>query len=99
VYVNRVTNDISFTGTVTIAPTVLQFPGLGAVSVGGAAAAPGKPAGGAVVGLSTDKEPGAEFQELLNTLAKLQLPAEQVVRAVEHLYRTGTLNAQLVYVE
>jgi len=102
VYINRTTNDVSFTGTVTIAPTVIQLPGLGAVSVGGGGAggAGGASAAGqSVVGLSTEKNPQAEFQELLATLGRLQLPPEHVVRVVEHLHRTGTLNAQLVYVE
>jgi flagellar P-ring protein precursor FlgI len=103
VVINRTTNQVSFTENVSISPTVLQLPGLGTISVGGAGA-PAGPGGapsplGSVVGLDTAKVAGAAFQDLLNTLAKLQLPPEQVVQAVEHLHRTGTLHAQLVYAE
>lgn len=96
VVINRKTNQITMTGTVTISPTVLQIPGLGAISVGTGNA----PAPSGVLGLNTDSNGGGvEFKALLNTLGKLQLPPEKLVQAVEHLYRTGTLNAQLVYTE
>lgn len=97
VVINRTTNQVSFTENVTISPTVLQLPGLGTISVGGdgASAAPT----GSIVGLDSAKVAGTAFQDLLNTLGKLQLPPEQVVQAVEHLHRTGTLHAQVVYAE
>ena len=95
VVINRVTNNIAFTGAVTISPTVLQIPGLGTVSVGGGAAS----GASGVLGLDTENSGGVAFQELLQTLARLQVPPEQMVAAVEHLQRTGTLNAQLVYTE
>ncbi len=95
VCINRTTGHVSFTGTVTISPTVLQLPGLGTVVVAGeeqtrrAGARP------------TDADSGGtvEFQELLTTLSKLQLAQEQTVAAIEHLHRTGTLHAQLLYTE
>lgn len=102
VVINRTTNQISFTENVTISPTILQLPGLGTLSVGGGgAAAPtgNNAAQSNLVGLDSAKAAGTSFQDLLNTLGKLQLPAEQVVQAVEHLHRTGTLHAQLVYAE
>jgi len=88
VCISRSTNQVSFTGTVTISPTVLQLPGLGTLAVG--QAAPATDTGGR-------KE--VQFQELLATLSKLQLPPAQMVAAIEHLYHTGTLHAQLVYTE
>lgn len=92
VVINRTTKNISFTGAVTISPTVIQIPGLGTVSVGA------EPAGG-VTGLDTQQTGGTSFQELLTTLSRLQLAPEQMIATVEHLHRTGTLNAQLVYAE
>lgn len=102
VVINRTTSQISFTENVTISPTILQLPGLGTLSVGGggpAASAGNAAAQTSLVGLDSAKAAGTSFQDLLNTLGKLQLPAEQVVQAVEHLHRTGTLHAQLVYAE
>ncbi|MBU0640602.1 MAG: flagellar basal body P-ring protein FlgI [Planctomycetes bacterium] len=96
VVINRTTKNISFTGTVTISPTVLQIPGLGTVSVGGAG---GQSGGAGVVGLDTAQAGGVEFQELLATLSKIKLTQQQMVEAVEHLHQTGTLHAQLVYTE
>lgn len=98
VVINRTNKSVSFTGSVTISPTVLQIPGLGTVSVGsGSAGAAGGAAG--AVGLDTQQVGGVPFQDLLTTLGKLQLSADQLVAAVEHLHRTGTLNAQLIYAE
>jgi flagellar P-ring protein precursor FlgI len=95
VCINRTTGHVSFTGSVTISPTVLQLPGLGTVAVGG-----GEPAGPAGARAGNTKGDGdVAFQELLNTLSKLQLAPEQVVEAIEHLHRTGTLHAQLLYTE
>jgi len=96
VVINRTTKNISFTGAVTISPTVLQIPGLGTVTIAsGGATAP--PAG--VIGLDTDKVAGVEFQELLDTFTRIRLSPQQMVEAVEHLLRTGTLHAQLIYTE
>lgn len=91
VCINRTTGHVSFTGTVTVSPTILQLPGLGTLAVGG-----GTPE--ARGGVEQD-EVEVAFQELLNTLSKLQLQPEQMVGAIEHLHRTGTLHAQLVYSE
>lgn len=97
VVINRTKKSISMSGTVTVAPTILQINGLGAISVGGATR-PG--AGGPpFVGLDPEKAGKTEFQELLNTLNTLQLSPEQMIEAVEQLHRTGTLHAQLVYAE
>jgi flagellar P-ring protein precursor FlgI len=95
VFINRTSGNVSFTGTVTIAPTVLQLPGLGTVAIGGGpqAESMGGPAP------DTRKRGDVAFQELLTTLSKLQLTPEQTVAAIEHLHRTGTLHAQLVYTE
>jgi len=91
VCINRITGHVSFTGAVTISPTILQLPGLGTLAVGGE---PAESPGG-----STQGDAGVAFQELLTTLSKLQLQPEQMVSAIEHLQRTGTLHAQLVYTE
>jgi flagellar P-ring protein precursor FlgI len=91
VCINRITGQVSFTGAVTISPTILQLPGLGTLAIGGQ---PPEAPGG-----STQDDEGVAFQELLNTLSKLQLQPEQMVSAIEHLQRTGTLHAQLVYTE
>jgi flagellar P-ring protein precursor FlgI len=97
VLINRTTKNIAFTGNVTISPTILQIPGLGTVSIGGGGGAEGDTAG--VIGLDTQKAGGAEFQDLLNTLSSVKLPPAQMVEAVEHLHRTGTLHAELIYTE
>ncbi|MBI5865544.1 MAG: flagellar basal body P-ring protein FlgI [Planctomycetes bacterium] len=99
VVINRTTNQISFTESVVISPTVLQLPGLGTVSVGGGGSGGQNAPAGSMVGLDSEKAAGTSFQELLTTLSKLQLPPEQVVQAVEHLHRTGTLHARLMYTE
>jgi flagellar P-ring protein precursor FlgI len=95
VTINRVTRNISFTGTVTISPTVLQIPGFGTVSVG----APGQGGAGGVVGLDPQATGGVQFQELLETLSALRVSPEQMIAAIEHLHRSGTLHAQLRYEE
>lgn len=95
VCINRTTGHVSFTGTVTISPTVLQIPGLGTVAIGADQAdaqktpKPSQDTSGGVVA----------FQELLRTLGKLQLAPDQMVVVVEQLHRTGTLHAQLIYTE
>lgn len=101
VVINRTTREISFTGTVTVSPTILNIPGLGTVSVGAASGGADRTAGGApgVVGLDTDASGGVEFQQLLATFGKINLTPQQMVDAVEHLHRTGTLRAQLIYTE
>jgi flagellar P-ring protein FlgI len=93
VCINRTTGHISFTGTVTVSPTILQVPSLGTISVGGSADGKAAPAGSAAAGKNV------QFQDLLGTLSKLQLTPEQTIAAIEHLYRTGTLHALLVYTE
>ncbi len=93
VTINRRTNHIVMTGTVSILPTVVQIPGLGTVAVGGEQGA------GGVVGMTTEEADSVEFQQLLTTLQQLQLDAEQTVSVIEQLHRAGTLQAQLIYTE
>ena len=90
VYINRGMGHVSFTGSVTISPTILQLPGLGTVAVGGESSPSGTGARG---------KGNVKFEELVDMLSKLQLTPEQMVSAIEHLHRTGTLHAQLVYTE
>lgn len=94
VLINRKTKTVTLTGTVVIAPTVLQIPGLGTVSVG---AGQSPPSG--TVGLDTEKSGGVKFNELLQTLSAMQLTGDQLIAAVEQLHRTGTLRARLIYTE
>lgn len=91
VIINRTTNNVSFTGAVRVSPTILQIPGVGTVLIGKPKEAAGDEA-----------EPGAameavEFEELLQTLSAIQVTPEQLVNAIEHLHKTGTLHAQLQY--
>lgn len=96
VCINRTTKAIAYTGAVTLSPTVLQIPGFGTIGIGGGA---GREAAAGVVGLDPQKQGGVEFQELLNMLSALRVPAEQMIEAIEHLHKTGTLHAQLRYEE
>lgn len=95
VVIDRTSKTISYTGAVTISPTVLQLPGTGTVSIGGAQ----KDSPSNLVGLDSTNSAGVEFKELLNTLGQLQLSPQQTVDAIESLHRAGTLHAQLVYQE
>ena len=91
VCINRTTGNVSFTGNVTISPTVMQIPNLGTIAVG--------------AGESEEARAGSAeaqqiaFQELLATLSKLQLGPAEMVEVVEHLHKTGTLHAKLIYTE
>ncbi len=87
VIINRTTKNVSFTGAVTISPTVLQIPGVGTVLIGkrNDAAGPGNRIG------------AVEFNELLNMLSAIQVTPDQLLDAIEHLHKTGTLHAQLQY--
>lgn len=95
VVINRATKNISFTGSVTISPTILQLPNVGTVTIGNEAAA-SQPA---TDDAARQKAAEVEFQQLLDTLSKVRLTPQQMVEAVEHLHRTGTLHAQLIYTE
>ncbi|RMF75570.1 MAG: hypothetical protein D6744_13275 [Planctomycetota bacterium] len=92
VVIDRSSKGITFTGSVSIAPAVLQIPGLGTVAIGQSAAA-------GVAGVDTDQRGGIEFRQLLDTLSKLQLSADQMVAAIEQLHEAGALHAQLIYTE
>lgn len=98
VIINRTTKSVSFTGAVTIAPTVLQLPGLGTVTVGGSGGADAGAAAG-LVGVATDEAEGTQLERLLTTLSAIKASPEQMIAAVEHLHRTGSLHARLVYEE
>jgi len=97
VTINRTTKNIAFTGTVTISPTVLQIPGFGTVSIGGGMDQGQGPA--SIVGLDTRQTGGVEFQTLLQTLSALKVTPDQMIQAIEHLHKSGTLHAQLRYEE
>ncbi|MCA9242522.1 MAG: flagellar basal body P-ring protein FlgI [Phycisphaerales bacterium] len=99
VVINRTTNDISFTGAVTISPTALQIAGLGSVSVGGQQGGAAGGGGSGFVPLSTETDQNVPLETLLATLSRLNVEPKRVVEAIEHLHRTGTLHAQLVYTE
>ena len=87
VVINRTTKNVSFTGAVTISPTVLQIPGVGTVLIG-------KPAERS----DNSGEIGAvEFNELFQTLSEIKVSPDQLIDAIEHLHKTGTLHAQLQY--
>jgi flagellar P-ring protein precursor FlgI len=105
VTINRTNRSVSFTGTVTVSPTVLQLPGLGTVVIGRSAAPgapPGEPAAAtpatATVPNTAVPAGGAvEFSELLNALSAVKATPEQLINAIEHLHKTGSLHAQLQY--
>lgn len=101
VVINRASKNVSFTGNVTISPTVLQVPDLGWISIGQQRVL--NPTGGApptdVVPVDPAGQGGVPFQELLDTLTGLQLSPEQMIDAIEHLKRSGTLHATVVYAE
>jgi flagellar basal body P-ring protein FlgI len=95
VFINRLSKQVSFTGNVTISPTVLLIPGMGTVTVGeaGAAGTPG------MVGLDTQEAGGVPFQQLMDTLSRMKLTGEQLIGTIEQLASTGTLHAQIAYTE
>ncbi len=106
VIINRTTRNISFTGAVTVSPTVLQLPGLGSIVVGRPAApdgvpgdrtppAAGSPPAAPAAGSGRGEVVG--FAELLEALAAIKASPAQMVDAVEHLHKTGSLHAQLQY--
>lgn len=91
VTINRATKNVSFTGNVTISPTVLQIPGLGTVLIGKQVKTDdgqvGQPAPVSAV----------EFSELMNTLSSVKASPDQLIDAIEHLHKSGTLHARLQY--
>ncbi len=111
VVINRTTRNISFTGAVTVSPTVLQLPGLGSIVVGRAAASSEDPSGDraapraggppdgppAAPGAAPGRGEAVGFGELLEALAAVRASPAQMVEAVEHLHKTGSLHAQLLY--
>lgn len=107
VSISKSRHTIVMSGSVTISPTILHIKDVGTLQIGGGAPAGGQGGGAAsakntsqdVVGLDTDKTGGVEFQELLDTLSRIKLSQEQMADAVEQLYRSGALHAQLVYTE
>lgn len=89
VVINRTTHQVSFTGAVTVSPTILQIPGVGTVLVG-------KPSS-ATAGSAADEAEPVEFRELLSILSAIKVPPEQLVNAIEQLHQSGSLHAQLQY--
>lgn len=87
VTINRTTKNITFTGSVTVSPTVLQIPNVGTVLIG-------KIDGNQD---QTDTVRPVEFRELFDTLSAIKVTPDQLIDAVEHLHKTGTLHAQLRY--
>ena len=88
VTINRTTQNVAFTGNVTISPTVLQIPGLGTVLIGKTVPGEeGKP----------DPVRPVAFEELLSTLAAIRVTPAQLIAAIEHLHKSGSLHAQLHY--
>jgi flagellar P-ring protein precursor FlgI len=87
VTINRTTKNVSFTAGVRVSPTVLQIPGVGAVRIGKTEDEQGQPIPGGTVG----------FNELFDTLSAIKVTPDQLIDAIEHLYQTGTLHAQLQY--
>jgi hypothetical protein len=88
VVINRETRNVSFTGAVTVSPTILQIPGLGTVIIG---QSPGEQSG------PLNEIDAVAFGELLKTLSAVKITPDQLVGAIEHLHQTGTLHAQLQY--
>jgi flagellar P-ring protein precursor FlgI len=87
VTINRTTGNVSFTAGVRVSPTVLQIPGVGTVRIGKTEDEKGQPIVGGTVG----------FNELFDTLSAIKVTPEQLINAIEHLYQTGTLHAQVQY--
>ncbi len=85
VIINRTTGNVAFTGTVTVSPTILQIPRVGTV----------------LIGKQSEQDVGANeevgFDELLETLSAIKVTPDQLIDAIEHLHKTGTLHAQLQY--
>lgn len=94
VVINRTTRNVSFSGSVTVAPTVVHLNGLGAVAIGEPPVPASQPASG-----EPPTQEAVQFQELLTMLTRLQVSAAEMVGVVEDLYRSGALRAQLVYIE
>lgn len=88
VTINRTTKNVAFSGVVTIAPTVLQVPGVGSITIG-KPDAPG----------TERRDSLARLEELLKALSATQATPEQVMAAIEHLSRSGSLHAKVEYVE
>lgn len=87
VTINRTTGHVAYTAGVTVSPTVLQIPGVGSLRIGKTADENGKAIAPRPVG----------FDELFETFATIQVAPEQMIQAIEHLHKTGTLHAQLQY--
>jgi flagellar P-ring protein precursor FlgI len=98
VTINRTTKSVSFTGTVTVSPTVLQIPGLGTVLIGKSdVTKEGKEGQDSAQKNKAEKPGPVEFSDLLNTLSSVKATPDQLINAIEQLYKTGTLHAQIQY--
>lgn len=90
VTISRTTKQVSFTGSVTVSPTVLQIPGLGTVLIGQ------QPKDGPSAGKLQEVN-AVEFSELLKTLSGVQTTPDQLIGAIEQLHESGSLHAELRY--
>jgi flagellar P-ring protein precursor FlgI len=102
VWINRTTKDISFTDAVKVSPTILSLPGLGTVLIGAREPAPAtetQPIEAPRPAPRAGLEDAIPFRDVLSILNRVKATPEQLIQAVEHLHRTGTLHAQLQYVE
>lgn len=91
VTINRGTRSVSFTSAVRVSPTVLQIPGVGMVRIGD------PPAAGQAASAQPMDADTIGFDELFQTLSAIKVTPEQLIAAIEHLHKTGTLHAQLQY--
>jgi flagellar P-ring protein precursor FlgI len=102
VTISRADRQISFTQAVTVAPTTLYVAGLGSVTIGDPP--PGEDEARRAAPAAQAEDPNSPapagavpFSELLSLLNRVNTPPEQIIKAVEHLHRSGALHAQLVY--
>jgi flagellar basal body P-ring protein FlgI len=81
-----------------VSPTVLQIPGLGTVLIGKSdVTKEGKEGQDSAQKNKAEKPGPVEFSDLLNTLSSVKATPDQLINAIEQLYKTGTLHAQIQY--
>ncbi|MGE3180420.1 MAG: flagellar basal body P-ring protein FlgI [Phycisphaerae bacterium] len=94
VTINRTTKNVSMSGTVTISPTILQVPGLGSITIG-------KEIKSDETAPEANKQDEnlTRLEDLMQSLSEIQATPDQIVGAIEHLARSGSLHAQVDYVQ
>lgn len=95
VTINRTTKNVSFSGTVTVSPTILQVPGLGSITIGKDTKTEDTDAEDE----SQQNESLTRLEDLMQSLSAIQASPDQIVGAIEHLARSGSLHAQVDYVQ